>query len=163
LNEAAMSESHLAYLSLGSNIEPEVNLRAAVHRLSESGEVQTISGVWEFEPVGTTGPNYLNTCLVFKSGFSRLDLKENILRPIERQLGRHRSGDKFAPRPIDMDIIIFDGKLIDADMLSLAYVVVPLAEIHPGFHNPRTGETIRETSTRLRQTVWLEARPGVLG
>jgi 2-amino-4-hydroxy-6-hydroxymethyldihydropteridine diphosphokinase len=158
-----MSESHLAYLSLGSNIEPEVNLQQAVHRLSEVGEVQTISGVWEFEPVGTTGPNYLNACLIFKAGFNRRDLKENVLRPLEGQLGRRRSWDKYAPRPIDVDIVIFDGELINADMLNLAYVVVPLAEIHPGFRNPLTGESLMETSTRLRRIVWLEARPGVLG
>jgi 2-amino-4-hydroxy-6-hydroxymethyldihydropteridine diphosphokinase len=158
-----MSESHLAYLSLGSNIEPEANLPEAVQLLSAHGEVQAISSVWESEPVGTTGPNYLNTCVLFKSRFSEGDLKEKVIGPIESQLGRHRSGDKYAPRPIDIDIVIFNGKLTNADTLNLAYVVVPLAEIHPGFQSPLTGETLKEVSTRLRQDTWLEARWGVLG
>jgi 2-amino-4-hydroxy-6-hydroxymethyldihydropteridine diphosphokinase len=113
--------------------------------------------------VGTTGPNYLNACTLFEVASSQDDLKKNIIGLIERQLGRRRGGDKYAPRPIDIDIVIFDGNFIDAAMLDLAYVVVPLAEIHPGLRNPVTGETLLETATRLRRVVWLKARRGVLG
>jgi 2-amino-4-hydroxy-6-hydroxymethyldihydropteridine diphosphokinase len=158
-----MSESHRACLSLGSNIEPEVNLPKAVDMLSRHGHLKQISNVWESEPVGTTGPNYLNACTLFEVASSQDDLKESIIGLIERQLGRRRGGDKYAPRPIDIDIVIFDGNFIDAAMLDLAYVVVPLAEIHPGLRNPVTGETLLETATRLRRVVWLKARRGVLG
>jgi len=158
-----MSEPHFACLSLGSNIEPEVNLPRAVDMLSRRCQLKQISGVWESEPVGTTGSNYLNACALFGTVLNRGDLKENVISPIERQLGRQRGGDKYAPRPIDIDIVVFDGDIVDAAMLDLAYVVIPLAEILPGFRNPVTGETLQESATRLRQVNWLEARPGVLG
>ena len=158
-----MNESHTAYLILGSNIEPEVHLPKAVDKLSEYGQVQEISSVWETEPVGTTGPNFLNACVLFQSGFRQDELKHNVIAQIEHQLGRRRTSDKFAPRTIDIDIVIFDGKFLNYDVLELAFVVVPLAEIHPEFRNPVTGETLRETATRLRSEVWLETRRGVLG
>ena len=43
-----------------------------------------------------------------------------------------------------------------------AFVVIPLAEIHPEYQNPVTQESIIETATRLRQEVWMETRPEVL-
>ena len=158
-----VSESHLAYLSLGSNIKPEANLPAAVNLLNEQGEIQTVSSVWESEPIGTTGPNYLNACVLFKSGFRQEDLKETVITPIERRLGRYRSADKFAPRPIDIDIVIFNGRLVNTDVLNLAFVVVPLSEILPSFPNLLTGETLQETATRLRQGLGMEVRRGILG
>jgi 2-amino-4-hydroxy-6-hydroxymethyldihydropteridine diphosphokinase len=156
------SELHPAYLILGSNIGPEVHLPKAVTKLSAYGVIQKISSAWENEPVGTTGPNFLNACVLFESNFQQDDLKHKVISRIEDQLGRQRTSDKYAPRTIDIDIVIFDGSLLNYDLLDLAFVVVPLAEIHPGFQNPVTGEPLQETATRLRRDVWLEARPGVL-
>lgn len=158
-----MSEFHLAYFSLGSNIEPEVNLPTAVKLLSEYGDVLKVSSVWESEPVGTAGPNYLNVCVLFKAEFTQSEMKMKVIHPIEAQLGRDRGEDKYAARTIDIDIVVFDDKPAGDDWHGLAYVVVPLAEIYPEFQNPATKEIITETTMRLRQTVWLETRRGVLG
>jgi 2-amino-4-hydroxy-6-hydroxymethyldihydropteridine diphosphokinase len=158
-----MTEFHHAHLSLGSNIEPEANLPKAVDMLSRLGTVVKRSGVWESEPVGTAGANYLNLCLLYKSVHSRESLKGDVIQVIETRLGRNRTDDKFAPRTMDIDVILFDWEPIDTDWLKLAYVVVPLAEIYPDFKNPITGETLEETATRLRREVWLEARRGIQG
>src|SRR5258707_8920278 len=104
-----MNESHLAYLNLGSNIQPETNLPKAVKLLSEYGEILQVSKVWESEPIGTKGSNYLNACLLFKSSFNQTELKTIVIHPIEVRLGRKRSSDKFAPRPMDIDIVLFDN------------------------------------------------------
>lgn len=157
-----MHESHLAYLNLGSNIQPEVNLPRAVKMLSEYGEIQKVSNVWESEAVGTQGPNYLNVCLSIRSSFAQTDLKENVIQRIETQLGRIRTADKFAPRSIDIDIVLFDDQWVSASGWELAYVMVPLAELYPEFRNPQTGETALEKATRLRQEVWLETRRNIL-
>jgi len=119
--------------------------------------------VWESEPVGSEGPNYLNTCIQFKSTFGMAELKEQVIRPIEAQLGRERTSDKYGPRTIDIDIVLFDGEHVNADIWGEAYVVIPLAEIYPEYQNPVTAEKIVQTATRLRRTVWLEKRQGVLG
>jgi 2-amino-4-hydroxy-6-hydroxymethyldihydropteridine diphosphokinase len=161
-NEVAMSEKHLAYLNLGSNIEPEINLAKAVKRLHEYGEIQKVSNVWESKSVGAAGPNYLNACVAFISPLVQAELKERIIRPIEAQLGRKRSANKFVPRTIDIDIVLFDDKSYNDKVWKQAFVIVPLAEIYPEYQNPLTKETLFQTATRLHQEVWMEARPEVL-
>ena len=160
--EAAMNKIHLAYLNLGSNIQPETNLPKAVKLLSKYGEMPEISNVWESEPVGTKGPNYLNACVLFKTTYPQKELKEQIIHPIEKQLGRKRSSDKFAPRPMDIDIVLFDDNPTSDTLWALAYVVIPLADIYPNYQIPNAGKTVFEIATRLRREVWLEMRRGVM-
>jgi len=156
-----MSKFHLAYLNLGSNINPETNLPRALKLLSSYGEIQRVSNVWESEPVGAEGPNYLNVCVLFNSTFMQKELKKEILLPIEAQLGRKRSSDKFAPRPMDIDIVLFDNHPTSDSFWDLAFVVVPLADIYPNYRIPVTGKTVLEIATRLRREVWLETRQGL--
>lgn len=153
-----MSELHLAYLSLGANIQPETNLVRAVERLQDFGKIEKISSVWESESVGAPGPNYLNACIRLVTPLSQWELKEQALLPIEIDLGRRRSADRFAPRTIDIDIVVFDDKSCDDKYWEQAFVVVPLAEIYPEYHNPLTLESISETAARLREKAWIETR-----
>ena len=83
--------------------------------------------------------------------FSQMELKEQVIHPIEAELGRKRSEDKYAPRTIDIDIVLFDEQSCNDKFWKQAFVVVPLAEIHPEYQNPLTQESILETATRLRQ------------
>ena len=156
------SESHLAYLNLGSNIQPEINLFRAVELLHEYGNLLGVSGAWESRSVGADGPNYLNACVLFETLLTQVDLKERIIRPIEAQLGRKRSDNKYSPRTIDIDIVLFDDKPYNDKFWKFAFVIVPLAEIYPEYQNPINQENIVETATRLRSKVWMETRPEVL-
>ena len=156
-----MSESHLAYLSLGSNIQPEANLVKALELLQNHGRIRKISNVWESESVGAEGPNYLNACVLLVTPLEQTNLKEQALLPIEVGLGRKRTADKFAPRTIDIDIVIFDDKSCDDKYWEQAFVVIPLSEIYPQYENPLTQEMVAQTATRLRQQVWMETRPEV--
>ncbi|HXF83823.1 MAG TPA: 2-amino-4-hydroxy-6-hydroxymethyldihydropteridine diphosphokinase [Anaerolineales bacterium] len=158
-----MDERHRAYLSLGSNIQPEVNLLKAIELLSEQVEILKVSSAWETKSVGAEGPNYLNACVLVATSWGKEELKINVLRPIEARLGRVRSEDKYAPRTMDIDIILFDDRAVeDESVWETAFVVVPLAEIYPEYRNPLTGERLIDTATRLRKVVWVEARRGVL-
>jgi 2-amino-4-hydroxy-6-hydroxymethyldihydropteridine diphosphokinase len=157
-----MNKFHLAYLNLGSNIQPEMNLPKAVALLSKHGKIAQISQVWESEPVGTRGANYLNACVLFKAKYSLMELKDRVTLPIEAQLGRQRTADKFAPRPMDIDIILFDDEPVNNKVWDLAFVVVPLAEIYPEYQVAVKGESVLEMATRLRREVWLETRQGVV-
>ena len=161
-NEAEMNKIHLAYLSLGSNIQPRINLVRAIELLQNYGKVEEISNAWESKSVGAEGPNYLNACISFTTPFNSMELKGQIIRPIEEQLGRKRSGNRFAPRTIDIDIVLFDDRSCDEKYWDQAFVVIPLAEIHPDYQNPVTQESTAETATRLLREVWMEARQGVL-
>lgn len=153
---------HQVYLSLGSNIQPEINLPRAVELLYEYGEVQRVSKAWESEAVGSDGPNFLNACTLFTTSLLRAEVKDQVIHPIEIRLGRKRSADKYAPRTIDIDIILFDEQLCDVKFWKQAFVVIPLAEIYSEYRNPTTQEKITERAARLRQEVWIETRPEVL-
>jgi 2-amino-4-hydroxy-6-hydroxymethyldihydropteridine diphosphokinase len=153
---------HQVYLSLGSNIQPEINLPRAIELLYEYGEIHRVSKAWESEAVGSEGPNFLNACALFATSLLQPEVKEQVIHPIEAKLGRKRSADKYAPRTIDIDIVLYDEQLCDAKFWKQAFVVVPLAEIYPVYQNPITQEKIIETAARLRRQVWMETRPGVL-
>jgi 2-amino-4-hydroxy-6-hydroxymethyldihydropteridine diphosphokinase len=157
-----MNDSHLAYLSLGSNIEPRLNLVRAIKLLQSYGKIEKLSNAWESKSVGAPGPNYLNACLSFLVTMDAAHLKRQILLPIELSLGRTRSENQFAPRTMDIDIVLFDEQPCDDKYWDQAFVVVPLAEIYPTFRNPVRHESILETATRLRNEIWMEARPEVL-
>jgi len=158
-----MNESHLAYLNLGSNIQPESNLLKAVKLLSKYGELIKFSNVWESKSVGSDGPNYLNVCVLFKTNYAKTDLKDQVIRPIEEQLGRKRGENKYSPRTMDIDIVLFDDAFVNNNCWETAFVVIPLADLYPDFRNPITNEKVSETATRLSQKVWLKKHQIVLG
>lgn len=157
-----MNELHLAYLSLGSNIQPEENLVKAIQLLQKDGRVEEVSSAWESRSVGADGPNYLNACVLLVTPLPQAELKEQVLLPIEAQLGRRRTLNRFAPRPMDIDIVVFDGISCDDKYWEQAFVVIPLAEIYPDFRNPVRSETLKETATRLRSGFWIQPRQDVL-
>jgi len=98
-----------AFLSLGSNIEPERNLPAAVMELSRHGRVRRVSSVWETVPLGFSGqPNFLNAALWLETPLPARELREIVIAGIEAQLGRVRTENRSAPRTIDIDIMLFN-------------------------------------------------------
>jgi 2-amino-4-hydroxy-6-hydroxymethyldihydropteridine diphosphokinase len=134
----------------------------AIELLSGYGEILKVSSAWESRSVGAEGPNYLNACVLFETGYMQVELKERVIRPIEAQLGRTRSENLFSPRTIDIDIVLFDDVPYNDKFWQYAFVIVPLAEIYPEYRNPLARENIVQTATRLRSRVWMEARPEVL-
>jgi 2-amino-4-hydroxy-6-hydroxymethyldihydropteridine diphosphokinase len=140
---------HTAVLSLGSNIDPKTHLKKALRLLQTAGQICEVSSVWETEAMGSNGPNFLNAVVVFQSPYSRFGLKDLVLHPIEDQLGRVRSTDKNAPRPIDLDIIVFDDEVVDKELWRRLYIARPLAELLPGLVNPRDGRTLLQIAEEL--------------
>lgn len=146
-------KKNIAYLSLGSNIEPEENLRKAMDRLAAQVEVVRTSQIWETEAIGSSGPAFLNAAVEIYTNLEAHDLKEHILNGIETSLGRVRSSDKYAPRTIDLDIILFNGEIVDQNLWKYLFVALPMAEFLPDFRNPESGETISAAANRLLQTT----------
>ena len=157
-----MDDLHRVYLSLGSNMEPASNLPRAVHLLGEYGTVESHSTAWETQPVGAGGPNYLNACVDFRTRVQAAELKQSVIRPIEAILGRVRTEERFAPRPIDLDLLMFDDQPLNLAFWGQAFVVVPLAELCPQMIHPLEGGSLAEVAGRLRAGVWMVARPEVL-
>ena len=156
------TDLHQAWLSLGSNIEAESNLRKAVQLLREVGKIVSVSSVWESESIGFEGPNFLNACILFLTHLQPVELKEQVIRPIEAKLGRIRSAEKNAPRTIDIDIVLFDDQPLNTDFWDYAFVTVPLAELTPDFQHPVRHKNLSRVAEQLRGQVWIVPRPDVV-
>ena len=157
-----MEDLHEAYLNIGSNIRPEKHLRESIRLLREYGEVKAVSSAWQSHAFGSDGPDFLNACVLFLTPLDDRDLKEQVIRPIEATLGRVRGPNKYAPRTIDIDIILFDEEPYGGEFWSNAFVVVPLADLLPDFHHPFNYERLSRVAAHMRRQTWIEKRPNVL-
>lgn len=156
-----MADVHRLILSLGSNIGAQVNLPEAVRLLGEAGRLAAVSSVWESESVGFAGPNFLNACVLFLTAYTPVEFKEKVIRPIEAQLGRERGSEKYAPRTIDIDIVLCDDTPLNMEFWEYAFVVAPLAELLPGFPHPAGTGSLSEFSGQLQRQVWMRKRADV--
>jgi 2-amino-4-hydroxy-6-hydroxymethyldihydropteridine diphosphokinase len=166
-------EPVLVFITLGSNIAPEANLPRAVKMIQQNYHLRLcgVSRVYESAPINASGgvapdqPAFLNAAVLVQSDgyFSALKLKFHTLRFIEFCLGRERGPDKFAPRPIDLDIALYGDQVIttphltvpDPDLLSRAFVALPLADLAPDHRHPITGQTLADIAAPFA------AQPGV--
>ena len=138
-----------AYLSLGSNQRPEANLRSAFAALRERFGDVAASMVYRFPAVGFDGPDFLNAAAVIDSDLDPFVLND-WLHALEDAHGRDRSGPRFGDRPLDIDIVFYDDLVLEGsghlqlprDELQHAFVLKPLADIAPGFVEPRSGRTL---------------------
>jgi 2-amino-4-hydroxy-6-hydroxymethyldihydropteridine diphosphokinase len=149
-------------LGLGSNIEPEKNLPLSIGLLRQFVSINAFSTVWETISVGGAGPNFLNAVIRIQSGLSPDELKNQVLRPVEAQLGRVRTSDKYAPRTIDLDILVVNRTVCKDDVWRYAYLAVPLAEFLPNLTQPSSGKTLADIADQLRRKTRIHPRPDVL-
>lgn len=161
--------SEKAFISLGSNINPEVNLPMAMRSLDAIGEVLAVSMVYQNPAVGPTPQaDFLNAAVLIATDLEPLEIRAR-LREIEVALGRVRSEDKYAPREIDLDLCLL-GELIfespeltlpDPDLLERPHLIVPVAELDPDFIHPITGESLDQIAERRKIDSDLTPRPDV--
>lgn len=156
-----MVSEHQVCLLLGSNIQPERNLPLALHQLQDQLTILLISDVWETHSVGSAGPNFLNAALLAKTPLEQKTLKIQVLTPLEVKMGRVRSADKNAPRPIDLDIILFDGRILDPTLWHFAHRAVPVAEIQPDIHS-ETGVSLKEVAEKFVSGGSIQLRTDVV-
>jgi len=158
-----------AYLALGSNIEPERHLREAVKRLAQHGQVRALSTVWETAPVGFADqPNFLNAVVLLATPLTAQALRAEVIPAVEAALGRVRTGNKFGPRTIDIDLVLFNGEVLDLgrrhipdpEIATRPYLAISLAEIAPDYVHPETGQTLRAMAASL-STAGMVRRPDV--
>ncbi|HEX7541916.1 MAG TPA: 2-amino-4-hydroxy-6-hydroxymethyldihydropteridine diphosphokinase [Anaerolineales bacterium] len=152
---------HQTCLLLGSNIQPERNLPLATNELQKALTILQISSIWETPPVGSAGPNFLNAALLAQTPLEQNALKLQILLPLEAKMGRVRSADKNEARPIDLDIILFDGMILDPTLWQFAHRAVPVAEIQPELRS-EAGETLREAAAKFVSAGSIRIRTDVV-
>jgi dihydroneopterin aldolase/2-amino-4-hydroxy-6-hydroxymethyldihydropteridine diphosphokinase len=147
------------FLSLGSNIEPEKNILEAVKLLAEHVRILEASTVYLTEPMRRRSqPKYYNCVLKIETDITPRKLKFDVLRVIEERLGRKRTEDKYAPRTIDIDIIVYGGLRLstkdlvipDPEIQKREFLAIPLCEIEPELVLPHTRKMIKEVASRFK-------------
>jgi len=149
-------KKHNAILLLGSNIKPAENIRRALKILAAETCLAEQSRIWETEAVGSSGPNFLNTAVRIETDLAPEEIKSSLIHPIEDQLGRVRSADKNMPRTMDIDIILFDGCVMDENLWTKAFIALPVAELAPDLAHPATGERLMDAAARLKNSAYAE-------
>lgn len=163
MNAPRLNKEQEIYIGLGSNIRPEKNLPLALEMLSQVVRLKSHSSAWETPPVGMdTGPNFINAVALISTDYPIDELRQQVLRQIESQLGRVRTTNQNAPRPIDLDIIIINDQIIDPRIWDRAYLAIPLAEIGFDVVNPRENETLSQAARRLARQTPIQQRPEIL-
>ena len=135
-----------AYLSLGSNQEPEKHLAAAVQALRDAFGDIVLSDWVRTKAVGFDGPDFINGAAIIETDWDVFTL-DKWLHALEDQHGRRRGVPRFSDRTLDIDIIFFDDLIIDGPgnlriprpELKHAFVLGPLAQIAPDYVDPVSG------------------------
>lgn len=139
------------YLGLGSNIDPETNLRLGVRELqSRFGEL-ALSAIYESAAIGFEGADFLNMVVGFDSDETPAGIQWQA-ELIHDYVGRDRESGRFSSRPLDIDLLLYGDlvanepklKLPRCDVLEYSFVLRPLAELAPDLAHPVTGKSMAE-------------------
>jgi 2-amino-4-hydroxy-6-hydroxymethyldihydropteridine diphosphokinase len=104
-----------AIISIGSNIDAGNNIRRMIDILAMETEVIKVSRLVKTKPIGIKEqPDFTNGAVKVTTAHSRENLNQ-FLKSIEDQLGRNRTALKFGPRTIDLDIVVWNGEIVDTD------------------------------------------------
>jgi FolB domain-containing protein len=147
--EEEQKQPHQVFILIGSNIDPEKNVATALNLLQQQCDMQAISSLWETEPIGSRGNNFLNLAVWLSCLEDLAELQSSILRPIEDKLGRIRTEDKYAPRTIDLDVAVFDGQVIEPRLWEISFMAVPLAEIYPNLMNEKGTMSLSRAASEM--------------
>ena len=138
----------LITISLGSNIEPQLNLEKAILEIAKFSTLEKTSKIYKSKSMGFEGNDFLNQVILCEV---KVDLEETYckLKKIEKEMGRVKNVNKFSDRLIDLDLLTFNDEISEGkitlphkDILKYSFVLVPFAEIYPEFVHPVNQKSI---------------------
>ncbi len=138
-----------AYVAIGSNVEAERHVDMAVNVLRNRFGAVQLSPVYLNKAVGFDGDDFLNAVAGFDTALDVLALK-TVLDEIEVACGRQRGAARFAPRTLDLDLLLYGDRVDVAarlprpEILHYDFVLKPLADIAPDLRHPVGGRSYRE-------------------
>lgn len=152
------------FVGIGSNIDRATHIRAAVRELKKLSGNLVVSSIYESPAIGFDGDNFYNLVAAYETDAPLRDILDELFE-IERRHGRVRGINRFAPRTLDLDLLLY-GDLVRHDeqlqiprpeITQYAFVLKPLSEIAPALRHPVSGITYRELWTQFGardQHIW---------
>ncbi len=139
------------YLSLGSNLEPQRHLRAALAELRQRFGAIDVSPAYRSASVGFDGAEFVNLAVGLDTELAPVELN-HWLHALEDRHGRRRDVPRYSDRTLDIDIVLYGDRVLDGpghlqiprDELQHAFVLRPLADIAPQVRHPRSGQSMAE-------------------
>jgi 2-amino-4-hydroxy-6-hydroxymethyldihydropteridine diphosphokinase len=139
------------YVAAGSNVQARTHLRRAIEELRKAFPGMRVSRAYRNAAVGFEGEDFINLVVGFETNLS-LDRVIEELRRVESLCGRARNAPKWAPRSMDLDILLFgdlvatlpEARLPRPDLTKRPYMLGPLADIAPDLRHPVSKRSIRE-------------------
>ncbi len=150
-----------AWISIGSNIEPEANLRAALALLEERFGPLVASPVYRTPAEGFQGADFLNLVVGIDTD-EPPEMVRAALRAIEDAQGRVRGAEKFSSRTLDLDLLTWGDRVAPElgiprdEILEYAFVLRPLADVAPNERHPVVGRTYAELWEAFQPKGWME-------
>ncbi|HDT6510303.1 TPA: 2-amino-4-hydroxy-6-hydroxymethyldihydropteridine diphosphokinase [Klebsiella aerogenes] len=157
----------LAYIAIGSNLaSPLEQVNAAIRALAEipDSRVASVSSLYRTPPLGPQDqPDYLNAAVALETSLAPEALLDHTQR-IELQQGRVRKAERWGPRTLDLDIMLFGDEVINSerltvphyDMKNRGFMLWPLFEIAPQLHFPDglALRTVLENLGAEKPAIW---------
>lgn len=148
------------FVSVGSNVEKEKNIVAGLNSLRETFGKLLISPLYETAAVGFDGEDFYNLVVSFDSDLSAREIFET-LRELEFKHGRLQNSQKFSPRTLDLDLLLYGDEIIEDEILKLPrldiekylFVLQPLADIAPNLSHPVLQKTYAEMLASLSESI----------
>lgn len=146
----APAGGHLVFVAAGSNVEPSTHLRRAIALLGERFPDLRVSPAYANAAVGFTGDDFINLVVSFTTDLP-IDALLALLHEVEAACGRARLDPKWAPRKMDLDLLLYGNcvgefpgaTLPRPDLLTRPYMLGPLADLAPELVHPLRHVPIR--------------------
>lgn len=127
----------VAFVAVGSNVKPRQNIVAALTLLQEKVRVRASSTFYRTQPLGgRRQPDFINGVWRIETALGPAQVKNDVLKSIESGLGRVHTDDRFGPRTIDLDLVLYNRLVTNDDGLTLPhpdvqrpFVFVPILEL----------------------------------
>ncbi len=141
------------FVSIGSNIDREIHIQQSLQELEQAFGPLVVSSIYESEAEGFEGESFYNLVVKFDTDLAIEEVLKT-LKEIETRHGRGVGSHKFAPRTLDLDLILYGDKVLRNaktgrmivprdDILRYAFVLEPLAEIAPDLLHPVEKKTFQ--------------------
>ncbi|HPR63608.1 MAG TPA: 2-amino-4-hydroxy-6-hydroxymethyldihydropteridine diphosphokinase [Thermoanaerobaculia bacterium] len=122
-------------VGIGSNILPEHHVPAARQRIESKHHVLAVSSFLRTEPIGFSDQDdFVNGVILLETEMDCDELGQ-WLKGVEKELGRVRGRNRYGPRTIDLDILVFNGRIVDPDVQTRAFLMACIREVEPDFFN----------------------------